>query len=92
MIKHITDGKKPNVVEEILAGADKVVDIDGYIVESDDGEMLSETWSVVTQDIGMMLTTVYMVTRHAGEPFKVEHMTFTPRELDVLSRAAETWK
>ena len=92
MIEYITNGNRPAIIEKILAGADKVVDIDGYIVESDDGEMLNETWTVVTQDIGMMLTTVYMVTRHAGESFKVEHMTFTPRELDVMSRAAETWK
>ena len=92
MIEYITNGDRPAIIEKILAGADKVVDIYGYIVDSDDGEVLNETWSVVTQDIGMMLTTVYMVTRHAGEPFKVEHMTFTPRELDVMSRAAETWK
>jgi hypothetical protein len=62
------------------------------VIEDEAGEMISENWQVITQDIDMLLTTVYTVERNAGESFKVNHMIFTPDELDVLAKAAEMWK
>lgn len=92
MITNITNSERPAEVKAIIDSAQKVFFVKGYVIEDEAGEMLSENWQVITQDIGMLLTTVHMVERNAGETFKVRHMIFTPDELDVLAKAAETWR
>ena len=92
MITNITNSERPAEVKAIMDSAQKVFFVKGYVIEDEAGEMLSENWQVITQDIGMLLTTVHMVERNAGETFNVRHMIFTPDELDVLAKAAETWK
>lgn len=92
MITNITNGERPAEVKAIMDSAKKVFFVKGYVIEDGAGEMLSENWQVITQDVDMLLTTVYTVERDAGEPFKVSHMIFTPDELDILAKAAETWR
>lgn len=92
MITDITNSERPAEVKAIMDSAKKVFFIKGYVIEDVAGEMLSENWQVITQDIDMLLTTVYTFERDAGEPFKVKHMIFTPDDLDVLAKAAEMWK
>jgi hypothetical protein len=92
MITNITNSERPAEVKAIMDSAKKVFFVKGYVIEDEAGEMLSENWQVITQDIDMLLTTVYTVERYAGESFKVNHMIFTPDELDVLAKAAEMWK
>ena len=92
MITDITNSERPAEVKAIMDSAKKVLFIKGYVIEDGAGDMLSENWQVITQDIDMLLTTVYTLERDAGEQFKVNHMIFTPDELDVLAKAAEMWK
>ena len=92
MITDITNSERPAEVKAIMDSAKKVFFIKGYVIEDGAGEMISENWQVITQDIDMLLTTVYTFERDAGEPFKVKHMIFTPDDLDVLAKAAEMWK
>lgn len=88
----ITKGSKPQQVLEIIDAAEKVVHVKGYVLETNDGSFLSENWEVITQDVGMMLTTVHRVERNCGENgYTVSHMTFAPSELEILGRAVETW-